>query len=142
MIHLDQYLSTVIVALITGVFSTITLMLQRKQDKVLHNIDEQTTFIGREKTLKQKLEQKEKERESLLNDIMILILDTNLEVVKNVETSDAGNKAFEESEKLKNRFKVLSEEIEEIHKEYEIVLSMTTEFQIEAEKDSKGKKYK
>jgi len=50
----DQYLSTVIIAIITGVFSVITLLIQKKQDKVISKIDEQTLFIEREKALKQK----------------------------------------------------------------------------------------
>ena len=52
---MDQYLSTVIIAIITGVFSVITLLIQKKQDKVISKIDEQTLFIEREKALKQKL---------------------------------------------------------------------------------------
>jgi hypothetical protein len=53
---MDQYLSTVIIALITGVFSVITLIIQKKQDHIVSKIDEQTSFIEKEKALKQKLE--------------------------------------------------------------------------------------
>ena len=57
---MDQYLSTVIIAIITGVFSVITLIIQKKQDRVINKIDEQTMFIEKEKALKQKLTKKEK----------------------------------------------------------------------------------
>ena len=80
---MDQYLSTVIIAVITGIFSIITLLIQRKQDKVINKIDKQAIFIEREKSLKQKMRQKEKEREMIIHEIMILILDTNLSILKN-----------------------------------------------------------
>ena len=50
---MDQYLSTVIVAVITGIFSIITLIIQKRQDKVINKIDEQTMFIEKERKLKQ-----------------------------------------------------------------------------------------
>jgi len=128
----DQYLSTVIIALITGVFSVITLIIQKKQDKVISKIDEQTTFIDREKSLKQKLAQKEKERELLIQDMMILILDTNIYILKNSNIGDGNlsiEEVYKESDKLKEKFKALSEEIAEITNEYALVLDITNEVQ-------------
>ena len=129
---MDQYLSTVIIALITGVFSVITLIIQKKQDKVISKIDEQTTFIDREKSLKQKLAQKEKERELLIQDMMILILDTNIYILKNSNIGDGNlsiEEVYKESDKLKEKFKALSEEIAEITNEYALVLDITNEVQ-------------
>lgn len=139
---MDQYLSTVIIALITGVFSVITLIIQKKQDKVISKIDEQTTFIDREKNLKQKLAQKEKEREALIQDMMILILDTNIHILRNTSISDetlSVKDIHEASENLKKRFKTISEEIEEINNEYTLVLDITSEFQKEIERNKNSK---
>lgn len=139
---MDQYLSTVIIALITGIFSVITLIIQKKQDKVISKIDEQTTFIDREKNLKQKLAQKEKEREALIQDMMILILDTNIHILRNTSISDetlSVKDIHEASENLKKRFKTISEEIEEINNEYTLVLDITSEFQKEIERNKNSK---
>lgn len=135
---MDQYLSTVIIALITGIFSIITLVIQKKQDKVISKIDEQTTFINREKTLKQKLTKKEKERESLIQEMMILILDTNISILKNtdiVNDKNSVDKMYQKSDIIKKKIITLSEEINQINNEYELVLDITNEVQQEIEKN-------
>jgi len=55
---MNEWTSAVIIALITSVFSVITLIIQKRQDKVINKIDEQSTFIEKEKKLKQKLSKK------------------------------------------------------------------------------------
>lgn len=134
---MDQYLSTVIIAIITGVFSTITLIIQKKQDKVINKIDEQTSFIEKEKDLKQRLSQKQKERDSIIHDMMILILDTNLDILKNSQLGKdvlMDEDVFEKSEILKKRFAEINDSIEDLNKEYDMVLDMTSQFQKEIEK--------
>lgn len=134
---MDQYLSTVIIAGMTGIFSIITLIIQKRQDKIINKIDEQTMFIEKEKGLKQKLIQREKERETIIQEIMILILDTNLHILKNTQIAGAtvvDDTVFERSENLKKQFSEVSVSIKEITKEYEMVLDMTSEFQRELEK--------
>ena len=134
---MDQHLSTIIIAIITGIFSIITIIIQKKQDKVIDKIDEQTMFIEKEKKLKQMLTQKEKERENIIYDMMILILDTNLYILKNstnFESSLLNDDVFKRSDELKETFMTLSDEIDNISKKYEMVLDMTLEFQREVEK--------
>lgn len=140
---MDQYLSTVIIALITGIFSIITLIIQKKQDKVISKIDEQTTFINREKDLKQKLAQKEKERELLIQDMMILILDTNIHILKNVNVSeedDSVNEIYNASDDLKKKIKINSEEIEEITNEYNLLLAITNDLQKQLDQNNSKNK--
>ena len=134
---MDQYLSTVIIAAMTGIFSIITLIIQKRQDKIINKIDEQTMFMEKEKGLKQKLIQREKERGNIIQEIMILILDTNLQIIKNTQINEASvvdDTVFDRSSQLKKRFGEVSNSINEITKEYEMVLSMTSEFQKELEK--------
>lgn len=138
---MDQYLSTVIIALITGLFSVVTLIIQKKQDKVINKIDEQTLFIEKEKSLRQKLTQKEKDRDSIIHEIMILILDTNLYILKNSQITGGtvlDEDVFNASDSLKEKFAQVSVDIEQISKEYEMVLDMTAEFQREVDKIRDG----
>lgn len=137
---MDQYLSTVIIAVITGVFSVITLILQKKQDKVINKIDEQTMFIEKEKNLKQKITQKEKECENIIHEIMLLILETNMAILKNTQDpSIIDQEVFDNSEKLKNRFAEITKDIQELTKEYSIIMDVSNEFNREMhEKNSKS----
>lgn len=128
---MDQYLSTVIIAAITGVFSVVTLLIQKKQDKVINKIDEQTAFIEKEKTLKQARSKKLEERESLIHAIMILILDTNLYILKNTEVGGEQQKlhddVFKKSEELESKFAQTGEELKAIDKEYEMLIKLASE---------------
>lgn len=127
---MDQYLSTVIISIITGIFSLITLLIQKKQDKVISKIDNQTVFIEREKMLKQKLLKKQAEQEDVLNNILVIIMDTNLHILRNTMIAGAtipDEKVFEKSEELKNKFLTLLDEIEELNKQYDMLLSLSAE---------------
>lgn len=134
---MDQYLSAVIIAGMTGIFSIITLIIQKKQDRIVNKIDEQTMFIEKEKGLKQKLVKQEKERERIIQQIMILILDTNLHILKGNQSAGSiiiDPTVFEKSENLKDSYTKVTDSIKELSKEYEMVIDMTNVFQKELEK--------
>lgn len=141
---MDQYLSTVIIAVITGVFSVITLLIQKKQDKVVSKIDEQTLFIAQEKEIKKKINKKEAEREVLIHEIMILILDTNIHILRNThavgESSTSSEEVMKTSEILKERFNTASDEIDELTKQYELILNLSEEYEKEYKKPTISKK--
>lgn len=137
---MNQYAATVAVAIITGLFSLITLIIQKKQDKVIDKIDEKTLFIEKEKNVRKKLADKTKEKESIVHQVMILILDTNVAILKNIYSGNEDNKVIKDmldkSEKLKGQFKDVSDSIEDITKEYEIILDMSNEVQKEIQKSN------
>ena len=140
---MDQYLSSVIIAIITGLFGIITILLQKKSDKVVNKIDKQTVFIEKEKVVDQKLKKKEKEKEQLIHEVMLLILDTNMAILKNVyDTSEISNvvdkAVFNRSDELKKLFDQVTEEIDDINKEYEIIMEMTSKFRAENNKYKNG----
>ena len=125
---MDQYLSTVIIAIITGLFSLITVIIQKKQDNVINKIDEQTVFIEKEKMLKKELTKKQSEQEALMRQIMILVLDTNMHILRNTQIRGAkipDEKVFELSDKLKKQFNELDEDIHHISKEYDMLMDLT-----------------
>lgn len=131
---MDQYLATVIVAIITGLFSVATIIIQKRQDKMITKIDEQTAFMDKEQDIRKRLTNKEKEREQLMHEVMILVLDTNLQILKDTHKNGETEEEFEMIEhynSLKERFQELTDSIVELNKEYEIVLEMTTKFRAE-----------
>lgn len=133
---MDQYLSAVIITIITGIFSIITLKMQKKQDKVIDKIDQQTAFIEKEKSLKQKLTAKEKECESLIHGIMLMILDTNMYVVLNIAGDD---KQYVEGinvtvTDMREKFNHILNEIADIRKEYDMLLELSKDLTPEEKK--------
>ena len=78
---MDDNLSTVIIAIITGLFSTVSILIKNRQEKVITKIDEQNQIIEKEKLIKEHLEQCDKECRDIVQDIIILILDTNLSLL-------------------------------------------------------------
>ena len=137
---MDQYLSAIIIAVITGVFSVVTLIIQKRQDKVISKIDKQTAFIEKEKSLKQKLAKKQEEQQALIHAIVILILDTNLSIIK-ITSGDTktDKKVFDKAEEIKTSFNSVVHDIESLNKEYEMLLDLTTAFENE-QKDKDKKK--
>lgn len=134
---MDPNLSTVVIALITGVFSVITMIIQHKQDKVIHKIDEQTNFLQKEKLLKQKLIQMEKEKDGIVQDIMTLTLDSNLIIMESMPEEFKTEKYKEVKErclKAEERLNEISDNLDSISREYDLVLTMSAEFQKELEK--------
>lgn len=126
---MDAGTASVILGIITGIFGVITAIINKRQKSVEKRVEKQALFVRKEKGLRQKLNQKEKEREETIHDVMILILDTNLNILKNQNPEIVDDEIFRKSEELKQRFSYLSESIDNIYKEYELVLSMTEEFE-------------
>lgn len=131
---MDAGLTSIILGVITGIFGVITAVINKRQKSVEERVAKQTIFVKKEKGLKQKLNQKEKEREETIHDVMILILDTNLSILKNQNPDIVDETVFKKSDELKQRFSDLSESIDDIYKEYELVLSMTEEFETDLKK--------
>lgn len=124
---MDPQLSTIIITIITGVFSIITLIVQKRQDNVIKKIDEQTAIIEKEKSLKEKRNEKMEEQKAILNEMMILILETNIYILNNTISGDdisPVDEALVKSEKLKEKYNKLEEDIAAINKEYELVLEI------------------
>lgn len=132
---MDESLSAVIIALITGLFSTVSLLIKTRQEKVITKIDKQNEFIEKEKNLKQHLDQCEKERLMILKDIIMLILDTNLRLLeKHDGTDDVDVTLFERSKIYKEQLEENAKAMKEFGKEYEMLLNLSSLFQQELDK--------
>ena len=92
-------------------------------------------FIEKERKLKQDLAKKEKERVEIIYKVMMLILETNLAIIKMTDYPDNTNinrNMFEQSEKLKESFETISKDLNELNKEYEMIMNLTTELHRES----------
>lgn len=138
---MNQYIAEVIVCIITGAFTILSLVIQKKQDKVVDKIDKKIMFSEKERSLRQQLTNLSKERESIIHDMMILIMDTNLELLRAIElTSEvtlvgtASSNVYNQARLLKEKFEKTNDQIEAINKEYNLVVEMSREAEKELKK--------
>lgn len=126
---MDQYMSAVIVAVISGIFSTIALLIKRNQDKVISKIDEKSKLLRKEKKLKEQISKKEKELQFLLYEMTLLILDTNMQILDQTCSIDQIKKAdfITKAEELKNEFKKISDEIDDLISDHELIVGLSSE---------------
>ena len=120
----------------TGIFSIITLLIRRKDSGVIDKINQQQSFFEREKKLKQELDTKEKILKKIFQDLDLLLVDTNIELIKlhSEVDSETLNKLHQQHMEIKNKIITITNEIDDITKEYQIVILMTEELRAEYEK--------
>ena len=120
----------------TGIFSIITLLIRRKDSGVIEKINQQQSFFEREKKLKQELDTKEKILKKIFQDLDLLLVDTNIELIKlhNEVDYETLNKLHRQHLEIKNKIINITNEIDDITKEYQIVILMTEELRAEYEK--------
>nr|DAT42825.1 MAG TPA: hypothetical protein [Caudoviricetes sp.] len=120
----------------TGIFSIITLLIRRKDSGVIDKINQQQSFFEREKKLKQELDAKEKILKKIFQDLDLLLVDTNIELIKLHKEVDSEtlNKLHQQHVEIKNKIINITNEIDDITKEYQIVILMTEELRAEYEK--------
>ena len=126
----------VIIAIITGLFSTVSILIKNRQEKVITKIDEQNQIIEKEKLVKDHLDQLDKECRDIVQDIIVLILDTNLSLLsKHGDFSDARDLELKSrSEEYKRRLNDVRNSINDLGKEYEMILNVSNLYREELKK--------
>lgn len=133
---MDPIIGTILVALITGVFSVVTIRIQKNQDKLIRKIDEQTIFIEQEKTVRQKLVQAEKKRDGIIEQITILSMKINIQLINTLAKVDDRivDDLKKTSHELEVAYKEASDVIKDISREYEVLINLSTHAQSELER--------
>ncbi len=134
---MDQHFAEIIVVLITGIFSILSIIVQKRQDKIVSSIDKKAIFLEKERALKKRMDDLSRKREMIIHEMMILILDSNLELMKSVESSKDSSfhdQIYNNANILKDSFEDTNQQIENINKEYQIVIDMAKEAQLEIER--------
>ena len=141
---MDDNLSAIIIAVITGLFSTLSLVIKSRQEKVITKIDTQNEIMQKEKALRDRLKECEKERMDAVKEIIVLILDTNLRILERYGNIDEKKDLplFDRAVINKRRLEEVSDSLKSLLREYEMILDVSTLFQQEVEKLQKSKKGK
>ena len=129
---MDQWIATILVTVITGIFSVVTIIVQKQQDKTIKRIDEQSKIAQKEKELRERLNEKRMEIGILANDMMILVLNTNLMIIENSNLDNDArrelNNIKKESQELFDKYKKVREELNDISKTHDVVENLNDNF--------------
>jgi H+/gluconate symporter-like permease len=133
---MDTATSTIIIAIITGVFGVITAIINKNQKKLMVKVEQQNLLLKKEKSLRQQLNEKERERESIIHEMMLLILETNMNILQNQHADVLDANFFNRSEDLKRQFQEVTNCIDDIYKQYEMILDMNETLQHTLQNDN------
>lgn len=124
---MDQYLSAVIISIITGVFSILTIVIKKRNDSVMLKIDEKSKIIVAEKKLKQDLAVKEKELQTFIYRMTILIMDTNIQIMSNFPQGAPLNidEYRNQAREIKKAYEKTMEEIDDLNLQYEMIQQLS-----------------
>lgn len=126
---MDPSVATVVVAIFTGIFSIITLLIQKDQRKLLSKIDEQTIFMEKEKAIKQRIGELNRQRDIYIQEMTLLKLDAILRILLSndkVTQSDITDILAKITE-IETSYENILESIGDANKEYEIIIHMGEE---------------
>ena len=128
---MDQYLSAIIIAIISGIFAVVLKKKKKRQTKQIQNIDKKAAGLAKEKKLKSDLEKSRNELEMTIHQIMLFILDTTMDIMKltyengNIDIRDT----ISQADQLKAQYQIIMNQIKSINHDYEILLDLTQELE-------------
>ena len=127
---MDPNVATIIVAVFTGIFSVITLLIQKDQRKLLNKIDEQTVFMEKEKAIKQRISELNRQRDIYIQEMTLLKLDAILRVVLSDPCAAQANidDIISKTSEIESKYIEVIEDIVDANKEYEIIINMGNAF--------------
>lgn len=125
---MNEYTSAIVVAIITGVFSVIAIIIQRKQDKVLKDIDEKSKIIEQDRKLRQQINLEEKNLQLVTYEMIKLMIDCTMNVLincANVQDPTAKDQYIQAANELKAKYKVIREKLDDLYTQNEVIRKLT-----------------
>lgn len=125
---MNEYTSAIVVAIITGVFSVIAIIIQRKQDKVLKDIDEKSKIIEQDRRLRQQINLEEKNLQLVTYEMVKLMIDCTMNVLincANVQDPTVKDQYIQAANELKAKYKVIREKLDDLYTQNEVIRKLT-----------------
>ena len=139
---MDVNIATIIITIITGIFSIITIKIQKTEGSLINKIDEQAVFIKKEKAMQQKLLQAEKKRDTIIEQITLFSMKINTHIILSIKGIDEKtiSELKQTSIELENSYKEISEYIKTTSNEYELLIDILNAIQDDIRKIQSDKK--
>ena len=125
---MNEYTSAIVVAIITGVFSVIAIIIQRKQDKVLKDIDEKSKIIEQDRKLRRQINLEEKNLQLVTYEMVKLMIDCTMNVLincANVQDPTVKDQYIQAANELKAKYKVIREKLDDLYTQNEVIRKLT-----------------
>lgn len=133
---MDSNIATIIITVITGLFSIITVKIQKTENNLISKIDEQAVFFDKEKLIKQELDSAEKKRDAIIEQITIFSMKINTQIALSDATLDQATLDYikNTSMELESSYNEVSEFILSTSREYDILKEILKSTQADIDK--------
>lgn len=130
---MDPAIGSIIVAIIVGIFSIVTMKIQKNQNALIKKIDDQNVLIEKEKEVRQRLVQAEKKRDLIIEQMTIVTMKINIHLINALSQADPRivDDLRATAKELETSYKAASNTVKEVAKEYEILIDVASEVQKE-----------
>lgn len=125
MFQINQEMSTLILGIVTVIMAYFTKRLDINQKKTSEKVTEQSSLIEREKELTKSLARKNDERNDIMNRILLLIMKSNVTMLKYAVEAEDMEVMQSEASELTKAYTAINEEISELEERYAILHEMT-----------------
>lgn len=140
---MDINLTTVLVSIITGIVSLMTLKIQKTEGILNDKMEDQSVFMEKEKVLRQKLVEAEKKRNSIIEQMALYSMQINLILLLSIKSIDEGvvDNIQKTIEDFESSYKEISEYINRTSQEYDMLIDVLNRMQEEIRNLRKKKKF-
>lgn len=125
--------TAVALAVVTGIFSIITLKMKHSETSMNGKLDEQRTFIEKEKEVRRYIIDAEKRRNQVIEQITMFLMKVNSYLLLSLQGADP--KLIEDLQKtsmeLEISYRETTEYLNNIYKEHELLVDMIDSLQSE-----------
>lgn len=130
---MNEHLATVLIAIVTGIFSIITLKIKKSGEKLNDTIDEQTIFLEKEKKIREIIMYAEKDRDSVSEQINLFLLKVVsfllLHMEHSVEDKEFVVSLGNISAELEKNFREASAKLKKVYEEHHALMTVINSLQ-------------
>lgn len=138
---MDANLATVLVAVVTGVFSLITYRMKRNENLISGKVDQQSAYLKREAEIRKAILEAEKKRNSTVEQMMMFLIKSTSYLL--LTSDNINDQLIDELQtgtmSLEISYKENMEHLAELYKEHDILIDVIRKIQKDIAGLQKGK---
>ena len=119
-----EYLAEIILGIVASITTIITVILQRKQDKITDKIDESNDLLKHKRDIEQEAKIIDIKHQSVIDKILLTILDISINISKKVGIN-VSDSMKNEVDKDVDILKELSKKAAELDNKYSVLIALS-----------------